>query len=431
MLEVYHLYLIWLQGQGEADQKNLDAFESCLLDHSNYQDYWAGQAQVVEEGSYVVPPPSGALGDAKDIGPFIDSLITSGKVPKAPAYGVPVYEVLVDPSKTSCSLGGGTGGRNATGTVQGAQAGLVIVTTNPASFWPARTSARWGRALNAARGGRGHRRPPRRRRVLRRLLLRGVVRQSGRAVVRQPAGPQVRGRADVDVHRVVGVRLRERLADPDAVAPGGDDLQLPHHVRLQGEDRVLHRRRRAPRAVQADERLLRGPDVSEVELLGQGAVRDVLLQGRRRHVHAGHRLLRRPELHRRQVHVRRRGAVVRQRRRLLRGARVRHDGEQVRHRASGIDGCWRRRRGGRPSRRRERRERLGRLGRRLSPGTGCRRRRRGRQRRCSRDRAPVAGCGCVVAGGASPAPRLLFAALAGALFRRRGSGSASRRDRRG
>jgi hypothetical protein len=139
MLEVYHLYLIWLQGQGEADQKNLDAFESCLLDHSNYQDYWAGQAQVVEEGSYVVPPPTGALGDAKDIGPFIESLITSGKIPKLPADGKPVYEVLVDPSKTSCSLGNGTGGRNAVGTVQGAQAGLVIVTTNPASFWPART----------------------------------------------------------------------------------------------------------------------------------------------------------------------------------------------------------------------------------------------------------------------------------------------------
>ena len=67
-------------------------------------------------------------------------------------------------------------------------------------------------------------------------------------------------------------------------------------------------------------------------------------QPRRRRMHAGDRLLRGPQLHRRQVRVRRRRAVVRQRRRLLRGARLRHDGEQVRYRASSDERCGGRRR---------------------------------------------------------------------------------------
>ena len=98
-----------------------------------------GNVLIREEGSYVVPKPTSALGDAGNIGPFIQGLIASKAIPAAPSYGTPVYMVMVDPSQTSCSLGGGTGGRNATGTVNGNPAGLILTTTNPSAFWPART----------------------------------------------------------------------------------------------------------------------------------------------------------------------------------------------------------------------------------------------------------------------------------------------------
>ena len=139
-LTVYHLYVIWLQGEGEGDQKNLDAFIDCLFHHSSYETYWNGQTLVVEEGSYVVPKPAGVLGDAGQIGPFIDGLINSKQIPAPLSFGTNIYEVMVDPYQTSTNghLGSGTGGRNAVGTVQGKTAGLIINTTNPQAFWPAR-----------------------------------------------------------------------------------------------------------------------------------------------------------------------------------------------------------------------------------------------------------------------------------------------------
>jgi len=136
-LQYYHLYVIWLQGEGEGNKAELDAFIACLFHHSNFMDYWGGQVLVVEQGSYVVPPPS-TIGDARDIGPFIQSLISGGKIPKPPSYGTPIYQVMVDPAKTSTVLGSGTGGRNAVGNLGGQPVGFIINTTNPAAFWPAR-----------------------------------------------------------------------------------------------------------------------------------------------------------------------------------------------------------------------------------------------------------------------------------------------------
>lgn len=137
-LEVYHVYVIWLQGEGETNQKNLDAFIDCLFHHSTYETYWNGNVLVDEMGSYVVPKPSGALGDASNIGPFIDGLLAAKLIPAPPSYGTPIFQVMVDPSQTSTVLGGGTGGRNAPGTVAGKPAGLIINTTNTNVFWPAR-----------------------------------------------------------------------------------------------------------------------------------------------------------------------------------------------------------------------------------------------------------------------------------------------------
>lgn len=134
----YALYTVWLQGEGEANQQKVDDFLSCLVGSSNYLSYWSGQAEIAPQGSWVVPPPA-KLGDAVDIGPFIDSLINSGKIPHPLAGATPVYEVFVDPLKTSTVLGSGTGGRNAPGTVQGGTtAGFVINTTNPSTYWPYR-----------------------------------------------------------------------------------------------------------------------------------------------------------------------------------------------------------------------------------------------------------------------------------------------------
>jgi hypothetical protein len=138
-LEEYDLYVIWLQGEGEGDRANLDQFIGCLLHRTSYEQYWNGSVTIVEAGSYVVPRPSGALGDAANIGPFIQGLITSKAIPSPTGTGVPVYAVMVDPNQTSCSLGGGTGGRNAVGSINGKKVGLIIGTTNPAAFWPART----------------------------------------------------------------------------------------------------------------------------------------------------------------------------------------------------------------------------------------------------------------------------------------------------
>jgi MYXO-CTERM domain-containing protein len=133
----YNLYTIWLQGEGEGNQQRVDDFLSCLVHSSNYLSYWNGQAEIIPQGSWVVPRPA-SIGDAADIGPFIDSLINSGKIPHNAAGGTPVYEVFLDPNQTSTVLGGGTGGRNAPGTVQGATAGFVINTTNPSTYWPYR-----------------------------------------------------------------------------------------------------------------------------------------------------------------------------------------------------------------------------------------------------------------------------------------------------
>ncbi len=132
--ETYNLYTIWLQGEGEGNQQIVDDFLSCLVQSSNYLSYWSGAVEIVPEGSWVVPRPS-SIGDASDIGPFIDSLINSGRIPHNAPGGTPVYQVFLDPNQTSTVLGNGTGGRNAPGTVQGATAGLIIATTNPATYW--------------------------------------------------------------------------------------------------------------------------------------------------------------------------------------------------------------------------------------------------------------------------------------------------------
>ena len=138
-LEVYHLYVIWLQGEGEANQKPLDDFIDCLFHHSSFEAYWSGGVLIQEEGSYVVPKPSGSLGDAGQIGPFVTGLINAKKIPPLPSYGKAVYQVMVDPAQTGTVLGNGTGGRNALGTVSGTSVGLILNTTNPSAFWPART----------------------------------------------------------------------------------------------------------------------------------------------------------------------------------------------------------------------------------------------------------------------------------------------------
>ena len=137
-LSVYHVHVIWIQGEGEGNQAALDGFIDCLFHHSTFETYWNGDVLVREVGSYVVPKPTTKLGDAGNLGPFVEAWIAAKLIPPPPSYGTPIYQVMVDPAQTSTVLGGGTGGRNAVGVVQGKNAGLIMNTTNPAVFWPAR-----------------------------------------------------------------------------------------------------------------------------------------------------------------------------------------------------------------------------------------------------------------------------------------------------
>ena len=141
-LSVYHLYIVWLQGQGEANRQSLDSFVDCLLSHSTYVDYWSGNVLVVPEGSYVVPKPSGALGSTSAVAAFVTQLINDKVIPAPPSYGTPIYEVMDDPTQTPSGLVNGVGGLNDKGTVLGKPAGLIINTTNPkgSAFWSLRTA---------------------------------------------------------------------------------------------------------------------------------------------------------------------------------------------------------------------------------------------------------------------------------------------------
>jgi MYXO-CTERM domain-containing protein len=139
-VEQMNVYVVWLKGEGEANRVELDSFFDCLFSHSDLANYWNGDVRVEYEGSIVTAPPT-AIGDAKDIPPFIEKLIANKELPANPPTGKPVYLVLVDPAKTSTVIGvNGVGGRNTVGKVNGKTAGLAIVTTNPAGFWSYRSA---------------------------------------------------------------------------------------------------------------------------------------------------------------------------------------------------------------------------------------------------------------------------------------------------
>jgi hypothetical protein len=127
---LYSIYAVWMQGEGDGDRANLDAFLDCLVNSSNYASYWGGAAILSYEGSWDIAPPAAAV-NTQGCGAWVDAAIKAGKVPHHSAGSTPVYLVLGSSASMNMDNVAGACGRNAPGTVDGVTAGIATVRASP------------------------------------------------------------------------------------------------------------------------------------------------------------------------------------------------------------------------------------------------------------------------------------------------------------
>jgi hypothetical protein len=132
---VFAIHALWLEGAA-ADREDFDRFMGCLLQGSNFETYWKGEARLRYRGSWVVPPPEAPI-DIVHMTAFIEPLVAGGTLPPAPPGETPVYLLLGE----APTLRLGACGQFDAQTLNGDPIGVAMVRTRPLC-WPGTTTLR-------------------------------------------------------------------------------------------------------------------------------------------------------------------------------------------------------------------------------------------------------------------------------------------------
>lgn len=129
---VFGLYVVWIQGSNDADRALIDDFLRCLVDGSNLNHYFRGEARVERRGSWALPAPDRTL-DHDELADawLLPAIGDPAGLPSPSPDETPLYLVFGGPP----DLWVGACGRNATARFGGRTVGLGIV-RNGVECWP-------------------------------------------------------------------------------------------------------------------------------------------------------------------------------------------------------------------------------------------------------------------------------------------------------
>lgn len=126
----FGVYAVWFEGAGDDNRAELDRFLTCLIEGSDLNRYWGGEARLEVRGSWALPAPKERLQwDA--LPEWLTPHVEAGRLPRARTDETPLYLVLGGEPE----LWVGACGRNGQGDVAGRPAGLSVVRNRP-HCWP-------------------------------------------------------------------------------------------------------------------------------------------------------------------------------------------------------------------------------------------------------------------------------------------------------
>lgn len=132
----FGLYAVWLQGAGDENRVENDRFLRCLIEGSNFNDYWRGEAQVVLRSTHTVPAPvEPVLWDSMPA--WLTAQRAAGHLPAPRPGETPLYVVYGGEPLLKVRACG----RNLQGDVAGVNAAIGVVRNSP-HCWPTRDRLR-------------------------------------------------------------------------------------------------------------------------------------------------------------------------------------------------------------------------------------------------------------------------------------------------
>jgi hypothetical protein len=128
--QVVGVYAIWFAGHGDGNRAELDRFFECLVDGSNLNSYWQGEAGLEFRGSWALAAPAEALAPDEVAG-WLALHVAAGAVPPARVEEIPLYVVIGGQPKLAL----GSCGRVVQADVGGRHSGVALVRNAPLC-WP-------------------------------------------------------------------------------------------------------------------------------------------------------------------------------------------------------------------------------------------------------------------------------------------------------
>lgn len=130
---VFGVYAVWFEGSNDANRALIDDFLACLIDGSNLNSFWQGEAGLERRGSWALPRPDRQLDHDEVASALLAPAIGApGGLPAPRADETPLYLVFggyPDLWVNAC-------GRNGEAVIGGRVAGVALVRNNP-HCWPA------------------------------------------------------------------------------------------------------------------------------------------------------------------------------------------------------------------------------------------------------------------------------------------------------
>ncbi len=127
---VIGVYAVWFAGSGDTDRQQIDRFLDCLINGSNLNQYWRGEARLELRGSWTLAPPPRKLDwdqlSEQWLAPSVGASLPGPRVDETPLY------LVFGGTK---NIWTGACGRNAQVSIAGRRSGLAIVRNEPLC-WP-------------------------------------------------------------------------------------------------------------------------------------------------------------------------------------------------------------------------------------------------------------------------------------------------------
>ena len=101
----FDVHVAWIRGQHDGDAPEYDRFLHCLIEHSNFADYFDGGATVSYSGISIVAPPSGAITDGATQAAWLSAEVAAGRLPAPRGGGVTSVILTIgdDPTAGTCA----------------------------------------------------------------------------------------------------------------------------------------------------------------------------------------------------------------------------------------------------------------------------------------------------------------------------------------